>query len=162
MPMPALAPVERPPWLWDALGGSEALVEVEVGSAVFHLAMSEPCQATTTVGANKVRAFDGTVVGVPSKFTDVPTDVQDKGSPQKVSPLLGFTVLSANPLQSRQPFLRFETFLDDPPWTTYGSRSRLVGSCSRRRIAAHARGRRVDVVLLLLDCALPFASIWVV
>lgn len=99
IPMPAFAPVESPP-LDEPAGSDEEPdpPEVEVGSAVLHRAISEPCQATTTVGAYMVRTLSGRVVGVPSKFTEVPTDVQDTGSPQKVSALLTLTELSANPL----------------------------------------------------------------
>jgi hypothetical protein len=51
-PMPAFAPVERPDLVAaaDPDDGVEP-PEVEVGSAVLHRAMSELCQATTTVGA---------------------------------------------------------------------------------------------------------------
>jgi hypothetical protein len=50
--MPAFAPVERPDLVAaaDPDDGVEP-PEVEVGSAVLHRAMSELCQATTTVGA---------------------------------------------------------------------------------------------------------------
>ena len=50
--MPAFAPVERPDFVAAADPDDEVeLPEVEVGSAVLQRAMSELCQATTTVGA---------------------------------------------------------------------------------------------------------------
>ena len=51
-PMPAFAPAERPDSVAAADSDDEVEPpEVEVGSAVLHRAMSELCQATTTVGA---------------------------------------------------------------------------------------------------------------
>lgn len=50
--MPAFAPVERPDLVAAPDPDDEVeLPEVEVGSAVLQRAMSELCQATTTVGA---------------------------------------------------------------------------------------------------------------